>query len=108
MAQGESRLSRAIMDALRARGAFVWKNHGGPSMMAGLPDIAGCYRGVFIGIETKMPEGREPSTVQRLRAAQIRASGGMVLSPCRSVAEALEWLDGPVAARIRSGPSAAI
>ena len=108
MAQGESRLSRAIMDALRARGAFVWKNHGGPTMMAGLPDIAGCYRGVFIAIESKMPEGKDPSAVQVLRAQQIMHAGGMVLSPCRSVAEALEWLDGPVATRVRSGPSASI
>jgi hypothetical protein len=108
MAQPESRLSRAIMAALRARGAFVWKNHGGPTMMTGLPDIAGCYRGVFIGIESKMPEGKAPSAVQRLRASQIRDAGGMVLSPCKTVAEALAWLDGPVTTRTRSGPSASI
>lgn len=92
MTQRESRLSHDIMDALRARGAFVWKNHGGPTMMNGLPDIAGVYRGRFIGIETKTPEGDEPSTIQQLRATQIRAAGGAVLSPCRSKAEAVAWL----------------
>jgi hypothetical protein len=90
--QPESRLSRQIMDALRSRGAFVWKNHGGPTMMAGLPDIAGSYLGRFIAIETKMPGGGQPTPVQRLRAEQIRAAGGAVLSPCRSVAEAVAWL----------------
>lgn len=80
------------MDALRARGAFVHKNHGGPTTMAGLTDIEGCYLGQYIAIETKMPGGGQPTPIQRLRAEQIRAAGGAVLSPCRSVAEAVAWL----------------
>jgi hypothetical protein len=90
--QPESRLSRQIMGALRARGAFVWKNHGGPTMMSGLPDIAGTYRGRFIAIESKMLVGEEPTPVQKLRAQQIRDAGGAVLSPCTSVDQATEWL----------------
>lgn len=90
--QPESKLSRDIMAALRKRGAFVWKNHGGPTMMSGLPDIAGVYRGWFIAIETKMPEGRGPSAIQLLRHAQIRDAGGIV-EVARSVAEALTVLD---------------
>lgn len=93
MSQGESKLSRQIMTELRKRGAFVWKNHGGPTMMAGLPDIAGVYRGFFISIETKMPEGREPTSIQLLRHAQIREAGGVV-KVARSVADALEVLTG--------------
>lgn len=88
--QPESRLSRDIMAALREAGAFCWKNHGGPTMMAGLPDIAGCYKGFFFSIETKMP-GNEPSAIQRLRHAQIREAGGIV-EVARSVAEALKVL----------------
>lgn len=59
-------------------------------MMAGLPDIAGVYRGFFVAIETKMP-GNEPSQVQLLRHMQIRAAGGHV-EVARSVAEALNVL----------------
>lgn len=92
MSQGESRLSRDIMTALRARGAFVWKNHGGPTMMAGLPDIAGVYRGVPIFIETKMPDGGQPTRVQELRHTQIRKAGGYV-TVVRTVAEAVEWAE---------------
>lgn len=88
--QPESRLSRQIMDALRAEGAFVWKNHGGPTMMAGLPDIAGCYKGRFFAIETKMP-GNEPTPIQRLRHSEIREAGGIV-KVVKSVAEALTVL----------------
>lgn len=91
--QPESRLSRQIMDALRAHGAMVWKNHGGPTMMAGLPDIVGVWHGAMLGIETKMPDGGEPTSVQRLRADQITHAGGFVLSPCRSVREAITWLE---------------
>jgi Holliday junction resolvase len=89
--QPESKLSRKIMAELRSRGAFVWKNHGGPTMMNGLPDIAGVYRGFFIGIETKMPEGGDASPVQQLRHRQIRAAGGVV-EVARSVAEAVTVL----------------
>lgn len=78
------------MAELRSRGAFVWKNHGGPTMMAGLPDIAGVWHGKFIAIETKMP-GNEPSPIQQRRIAEIRAAGGRAIV-AHSVAEALEVL----------------
>lgn len=91
MSQGESKLSRKIMAALRQAGAFVWKNHGGPTMMSGLPDIAGVYRGFFISFETKMPEGKDPTPIQLLRHDMIREAGGIV-EVVRSVAEALEVL----------------
>lgn len=95
MAQPESKLSREIMGALRARGAFCWKNHGGPTMMAGLPDIAGTYQGFFFAIETKTPEGGEPTEIQKLRHAQIREAGGAV-AVLRTVREAVEFvLDVP-------------
>lgn len=58
-------------------------------MMAGLPDIAGVYQGLFFGIETKMPDGGEPSAIQRLRHHEIQAAGGIV-KVARSVTDALE------------------
>lgn len=94
MAQPEARLSRQIMAALRARGAFVFKVWGSAQMMAGLPDIVGCYAGRFIAVESKMP-GNEPTTVQRLVHAKIRRAGGTVVV-AHSVSEALKVLDGGV------------
>jgi VRR-NUC domain len=90
MAQAEAKLSRKIMDALRARGAFVWKNHGNSHMMAGLPDIAGCYRGHFIGVETKMPGGRV-SPRQEFVHEQINAAEGKVIV-AYSIPQALSLL----------------
>lgn len=89
--QPESKLSRDIMRELRKRGAFVWKNHGSPMMMNGLPDIVGVYRGFFIAIETKMPDGGDPTPIQLLRHDMIREAEGIV-KVARSVAEALEVL----------------
>lgn len=91
MAQPESRLSRQIMAEIRKRGGFVFKIHGGPTMMNGLPDVCGSYRGVFIGLETKLGDN-QASPVQRLRIRQIRASGG-VAYVVRSVAQAMRVLD---------------
>lgn len=94
MAQPEARLSRMIMGALRSRGAFVFKIWGSEHMMAGLPDIIGCYRGWFIAVETKMP-GNTTSPRQRYVIAKLREAGARVVV-AQSVAEALQVLDGEV------------
>lgn len=91
MSQPESKLSRQIMSALRARGAFVFKVHGGPTMMAGLPDIVGVYQGRGIGVETKMP-GNSPTPVQLRVHEQMRQAGAVVVV-AHNVAEALTVLD---------------
>lgn len=91
MAQPEARLSRAILELIRARGGFAFKVHGGPMMMVGLPDIVACYRGRFLALETKMPggslHGRQPYVLSRIARA-----GGIVRVP-RSVPDALALLD---------------
>lgn len=90
MTQPEAKLSRAIMSAIRARGGFVFKVHGGPTMMAGLPDIAGVWNGHSIWVESKMP-GNKPTPRQLYVHEQIRSAGGNVLV-AYSVAEVLQWL----------------
>ena len=92
MAQPESRLSRAIQSLIRARGGFCHKNHGGSTTMNGLPDIEGVFRGLYIAVETKMPDGGEPTVIQMHRHAQIERAGGHVLV-ARSVADVAAWLD---------------
>jgi hypothetical protein len=71
---------------------------------AGTPDILACIPvpladdhpretvGLFVGIETKMPAGGDPTPIQKLRHEQIRAAGGVVIVP-RSVTDAVEALD---------------
>ena len=43
--------------------------------MRGIPDFVGCYRGIFFGIETKAPKGKETPWQERVRN-QIFAAGG--------------------------------
>lgn len=117
MAQPESKLSRAIKAAIRARGGYCIKIHGGPTMEAGTPDILACIPcrvdvavpdgiglaceeqiiGLFVGIETKTPENnrddKNGSPIQKRRAAQIRHAGGIVIIPAKSVQQVTEALD---------------
>lgn len=79
------------MAALRERGAFVFKVWGSEHMMAGLPDICGCYRGRFIAVETKMPGGRT-SPRQDYVIGKLREAGARVVV-AQSVPEALRVLD---------------
>lgn len=76
MAQRESGLSRRIMRALEADGIFCFKVHGGAYMMAGLPDIIACVDGQFVGLETKMPDGKGTTEIQRFIHKKIQAAGG--------------------------------
>ncbi len=109
--QPESKLSRQIMAALRARGIWCFKVHGGPMTMAGVPDIIACVPvevpraipdgiglvaeneifGIFVGFETKTPTGGDPSPVQQHRHEQIRAACGHVCVP-RSVQDAVAFI----------------
>lgn len=93
MTQKESKLSRKIMNELTKRGAFCFKVHGGPWMMAGLPDIIACVDGRFIGLETKLPSGGDPSMIQAFVHTKIADAGGQVFV-VRSVEQAVKLVFG--------------
>lgn len=90
MSQPESKLSRKIMEQLRLEGYFCFKVHGSEYMMAGLPDIIVCAKGLFIGLETKLPSARgNVSPRQRYVHTQIEHAGGVAQVVC-SPQEALD------------------
>lgn len=91
MSQPEARLGSNIRRECIKRGAFAFKVHGGPTMMVGLPDLIMCYRGVFIGMEVKMPEGKV-AVIQERRIEEIRTAGG-IAGVVRSVSDAMALLD---------------
>lgn len=83
MTQKESKLSRSIMDALRAQGAFCFKVWGSEFTMVGLPDIVGCYHGRFFGFETKNPDKRGNTSVKQEYVMElIRRAGGLTAVVC--------------------------
>lgn len=106
MSQPESKLSRDIMTALRNRGVWCVKIHGSQYMAAGTPDILACVPvqvgdpydqtdelvGIFVGFETKTPEGKGPSPIQEHVHGKIRAAYGHVFVP-RSVQDAVAALE---------------
>lgn len=89
--QPEAKLGHKIRAALEARGAFVFKVHGSGMMMAGLPDLIVCYRGLYLGMEVKMP-GNKPSVRQEFVHAKIRQAEGIV-GVVYSVDDALKLLE---------------
>lgn len=94
--QPEAKLTREIREAIlkeHPRSVF-WKIHGGAMQTAGIPDLVGCVRGVFVGIEVKVP-GRE-STLTKLQTAtlsRIRDAEGIALGPVTGAEEAVRWLN---------------
>jgi hypothetical protein len=76
--QPEAKLGKKIREHLEHAGAFVFKIHGGPQMMAGLPDLIVCHGGRFIGVEVKMP-GANPTPRQQFVHSLIKRAGGEVI-----------------------------
>lgn len=88
--QPEGKLAQKILTALREEGGWWTKIHGGEFQAVGLPDIIGCYKGYFIGIEVKLP-GEKPTARQRWVLNQIGLADGTA-TVVTSVEEALEVL----------------
>lgn len=74
----ETRLVRQIIKTLRADGGWWMKVHGSAFQVAGVPDIVGCYKGMFVSFEVKRP-GFENTTNTRQEFIMdtIRRNGGI-------------------------------
>lgn len=76
MTQKEAAIVASILSALRARGAWCVKIHGGMYQSAGIPDIIGVSDGRFFGLEVKRPGGKA-TQLQLLTIRRIREAGGI-------------------------------
>lgn len=65
---------------------YFFKEHGGLYGTAGVPDIICCYKGQFIALEVKAPDGKA-TALQDATIKRIRKAGG-VAEVVRSVEEA--------------------
>ena len=85
-------LERDIVSAIKTYLAslgsdvFFWKEHGGPYGTSGVPDIIVCYKGLFLGMECKLPGGRL-TELQKRAIHKINAAGG-IAGRVESVADA--------------------
>lgn len=71
----ETPIAQRIAKVLRSRGAFVLNVHGSSMQARGLPDLVVCYRGLYFGIEVKIP-GKEPTEIQLWTMSEIQKAGG--------------------------------
>ncbi len=72
----ETRLTDRLKKRLRERGAWFEKQHGSSYSTAGVPDLLVCYRGIFVGVEVKMP-GKKATTLQLYQGKKIEEAGGI-------------------------------
>lgn len=96
MATAESRLTTKMKQYLEGRfGEDIWvfKVHGSASQVSGVPDLLCCLRGLFIGIEVKIP-GKENyvSARQVYILERIDRAGGIqiVVSSISALEQALD------------------
>lgn len=86
----EAEITKKSVKALRKRGHFATKIHGGPHQPAGLPDIVACICSHFVGIEMKAP-GKENTLTERQakKLRDIKSAGGVGVL-CTSVEQVEE------------------
>ena len=88
----ESKIQSKIIAHLEQSGAYVVKTI--VSNRNGVPDLLGCYKGLFIGIEVKSDIGKA-SKLQEWNAERIKKAGGIsiVAKTVEEVKELLEVID---------------
>lgn len=72
----ETKLQKSVQNYLKSIGAYEFKVHGSIYMRAGIPDIIACYKGYFIGIETKVGHNKM-SEVQKIHKKEIEDANGI-------------------------------
>ena len=72
----EKQFENKVKKYLKDQGAWFVKYWGGGGFTkAGIPDLLVCYKGHFIGIELKAPNGH-PSDLQLYNLDKINEAGG--------------------------------
>jgi hypothetical protein len=86
----EALLTKSIRQLLNSVGVFHYKAWGGPMSAPGVPDIIGCFKGRFIGIEVKSQKG-VVSEYQKHFLQRIIDAGGIAII-ARSLDDVIEGL----------------
>ena len=74
----EAKIKAKVVAQLKALGAYYFYPVTGGYGNSGVPDIVGCYRGKFFGIECKAGKNK-PTKLQELNLRQIEEAGGIAL-----------------------------
>jgi hypothetical protein len=73
----EAKVKKAVKKILDARGAYYFMPATGGYGRSGVPDIIGCYKGMFFGIECKAGTNM-PTALQLRELDKIQMHGGYI------------------------------
>ena len=72
----EAKVKKVVVAQLKAMGAYYFYPVTGGYGSSGVPDIVGCYKGVFFGLECKAGKNK-PTALQWKNIAEINKAGGI-------------------------------
>jgi len=74
----EAKVKKVVVQQLKDMGAYYFYPVTGGYGRSGVPDIVGCYEGLFFGIECKAGKNK-PTPLQEKNLKQIAEAGGLAL-----------------------------
>ena len=74
----EAKVKKVVVAQLKQLGAYYFYPVTGGYGQSGVPDILGCYEGLFFGIECKAGKNK-PTPLQDKNLKQIHTAGGIDL-----------------------------
>ena len=74
----EAKVKKRVVNVLKENGAYYFFPATGGFGRSGVPDIVGCYRGLFFGIECKAGSNK-PTALQEAEMRKIREANGITL-----------------------------
>lgn len=74
----EAKVKKRVVNVLKENGAYYFFPATGGYGRSGVPDIVGCYRGVFFAIECKAGSNK-PTALQEAEMRKIREANGITL-----------------------------
>ena len=74
----EKKVKTKVVEILEGFGAYYFYASTGGYGASGVPDIIGCHKGKFFGIECKAGKGKT-TALQEKNIAQIKTTGGLAI-----------------------------
>ena len=74
----EKKVKQAVVKQLKQYGAYYFYPVTGGYGASGVPDIVGCYRGMFFAIECKAGKNK-PTALQQKNLDEVHKTGGIAL-----------------------------
>jgi len=87
----ERKVKKKVADYLRSIGAYFFYPATGGYGRSGVPDIVGCYKGKFFGIECKAGSNK-PTELQKNELKQIAQAGGIATVTNEDTIHTLQYI----------------